>query len=285
MTIPTIKFLLSDYTKRLSEAAVDSPKLCSEMILSEVMGLSRAQILGFGEREVTLNLLELCEEMIKKRETGEPMAYILSRKEFYGREFIVSSDVLIPRPETELLIELALKELSIQKKIRFADLGCGSGCILSTLLLEAANWGGIGVDISEEAIEVTHKNLIRYKVDRRARLMRTDFRNNPFGTESFELIVSNPPYIPTAEYEELGFEVKDFEPRLALDSGPDGLKHPRQVVQIATQSLISNGLLLMEIGSAQGSSALTIFDSKLWGEVKIIPDLAGRDRVVYARKS
>lgn len=284
MQTPTVQSLILAYTSRLEKAGVDSPKLCAEIILQSALGMDKPQIIVNAKKTLDADELAFCEYMLGRRETGEPMAYILGWKEFYGRDFTVNSNVLVPRPETELLVELALSKLLLSREVLFADLGCGSGCIFATLLLEAKKWRGVGVDISEAALEVCRENIHIHKVAERAELLHADFANNPFDRSDFDLIVSNPPYIPTAEYEILGFEVKNFEPELALKSGKDGLEHPRQVVALAQKILKPGGWLLMEIGAEQGKAAASMFDQKKWKGIEVISDLAGLDRVACARK-
>jgi len=247
--------------------------------------MSKAQLIVNWHQELAPEELAVCEDLAARRETGEPMAYILGWKEFYGRNFAVNSGVLVPRPETELLIDAALAKFPVNESVLFADLGCGSGCILATLLLEAEAWQGCGVEVSEAALAVSRENIKNHGVSDRARLVHADFTENPFEQSDFDLIVSNPPYISSAEYESLGFEVRNFEPRLALESGPDGLNHPRQVVALAEKSLKPGGWLLMEIGSEQGEAAAALLDRKIWRDVKILADLAGLDRIVSACKN
>lgn len=303
MSISSISSLLSEYESLLAAAHVDSPRLCAEMIVGKVSNMSRAQLIAFGERTLNEAQLAAGEAMLARRLTGEPMAYILGRKEFYGREFMVNHTVLVPRPETELLVDLALQEFERSAPVQFADLGCGSGCIIGSLLKEAAAWSGTGVDISTEALEICALNLEELmgvrpavktmpealspvSVSKRAQLLKADFANpNCLPEAVFELIVSNPPYISAREYENLDGEVRNFEPRIALESGDDGLFHPRKVALTAERALKPGGVLLMEIGCGQGANALKIFSSSLWTTVEILPDLAGLDRVVRARRA
>ena len=279
-----VNLLLSVYTSRLEKTGVDSPALCARMILGEALGMDRAGLVVHAEMAVGEAARAACEKMLARREKGEPMAYILGRKEFYGRDFSIRPGVLVPRPETELLVELALDKLPLNENLLFADLGCGSGCILVTLLLEARNWRGVGVDISEAALEVIRENISVHKLESRAGLLGADFTKDPFPAESLDFIVSNPPYISSEDYKTLGFEVKNFEPRLALESGPEGLDHPRQVVEAAGKILKPGGRLFMEIGSEQGAAAINLFSGKIWVGLELVPDLAGLDRVVAARK-
>ncbi|MBQ4133462.1 MAG: peptide chain release factor N(5)-glutamine methyltransferase [Desulfovibrionaceae bacterium] len=302
----SVAALLFSYEKQLAGAGVDSPRLCAEMIVGEAARMGRAQLIAFGERLLSDPELSLAEGMLLRRLKGEPMAYILGRKEFYGYDFSVGPAVLVPRPETELLVDLALGEFERSASVRFADLGCGSGCIIAALLKEAEGWHGIGVDISLPALEICAYNLCNllgteaganfslcpcsenidtdFAASPRFRLIQSDFTvSNCLPIAGLDLIVSNPPYIPSHEYLHLNFEVKNFEPRQALESGADGLEHPRAVARVAAGALKPGGLLLMEIGCEQGEAAQELFASSVWREAEIIPDLSGLDRVVRAR--
>ena len=295
-----ISTLLSRYTELLAMAGADSPRLCAELIVGEAARLGRAQLLAFGERTLNREEQAACEGMLARRMQGEPMAYILGRKEFYGREFMVSPAVLIPRPETELLVDLALHRLDRAAPVRFADLGCGSGCLLASLLAEAPAWTGVGVDISPAALEICAANLQRLLGESaaveagpvpeeslsRASLRLADFAGSGcLPAAHFDLIVSNPPYISSLEYQTLEPGVRNFEPRLALESGEDGLYHARQVAALGLRALRPGGLLLMEIGCEQGAAALRLFSGQPWAQVELVPDLAGLDRVILARRA
>ena len=294
-----ISSLLANFSLRFSNAKVDSPRLCAELILSEILGLNRAQLIAFPERQVSEALAKQCEALALRREQGEPMAYILGRKEFYGIDFIVSPAVLVPRPETELIVDLLKQEFfrhlpnsggpsSVGPDsvgLRFADLGTGSGCLLATILLNFPAWQGVGVDISPPALGIAQKNIAAQQLQTRCQLILADFTNLPLRKQSLQIIVSNPPYIPTTQYNALNPEVRCFEPELALHSGFDGLDHPRKVVKAGEYCLVPGGLLLMEIGDDQAEAALTLFDLKQWTEPKIIKDLAGRNRIAMAYRA
>ena len=319
-----ISSLLTNFSLRFSNAKVDSPRLCAELILSEILGLNRAQLIAFPERQVSEVLAKQCEALAARREQGEPMAYILGRKEFYGIDFIVSPAVLVPRPETELIVDLLKQEFSRHLPssgapnsagpdsggpssggpnsagpdsggpnsgapssggLRFADLGTGSGCLLATILLNFPAWQGVGVDISAPALEIAQKNIVAQKLQARCQLIQADFTNLPLRKQSLQLIVSNPPYIPTSQYNALNPEVRCFEPELALHSGFDGLAHPRKVVKAGEYCLVPGGLLLMEIGDDQAEAALALFDLKQWLKPQIINDLAGRNRIALAYRA
>ena len=319
----SVSCLIANFNSRFYKARVDSPRLCAELILCEILGLTRAQLIAFPERQVSDAMASQCEALAVRREQGEPMAYILGRKEFYGLDFIVNPAVLVPRPETELIVDLLKQKFSqtvnyctrpsssgftspgltsdpaspspaspgpvssgaASSAFNFADLGTGSGCLLTTILLTHPSWRGVGVDISSPALEVAQKNILTHGVEKRCQLIQADFTNLPLGKQSLQLIVSNPPYIPTSQYNALSPEVRCFEPELALHSGLDGLDHPRKIIKTAEYCLASGGLLLMEIGEEQGEAVLALLSLKHWIEPQIIKDLAGRNRVAMAYKN
>ena len=278
---------LSESTKQLESSGIDSPRLCVELILGEVLGISRASLLAFPERELEEEALVQAKKMLERRARGEPLAYILGRKEFYSLQFKVGPAVLVPRPETELLVDLALEQISPNANCLFADFGTGSGCLLAALLKNRPSWRGLGLDISQQALHIAAWNIAHHKVHYRASLLRADFGACPLRPASFDFIVSNPPYISEADYASLNPEVRDFEPAHALRSPANGLRDPLAVCLAAERCLKPGGRLFMEIGCEQGQSVLDFFkscplDPKAWEEAQIIKDLAGLDRVLFA---
>ena len=285
MTPHTISSLLKNYTLRFEQAGVDSPRLCAELILGEVLSRNRAQLVAFSETCVSTAQYAACETLALRRAQGEPMAYILGRKEFYGLDFMVNKNVLVPRPDTELIVDLALNLLPDSKPLIFADLGTGSGAILTALLYNSQNWRGLGLDISAAALGVANYNIQKHNVQARALLVQADFAMLPVQKQKFDFIVSNPPYIPLHEYEKLNFEVLNFEPRLALESGPRGLDHPSMVIQSSLHALRPGGYLIMEIGSNQKDLCNDLFSPHRWSNIKTYKDFAERDRTIIAVKS
>ena len=264
------------------------------------------------ETLLTSDQLSRMTGLLRRRADGEPAAYLLGQREFYGRDFRVTPATLIPRPETEHLIEAALKGCG--GPVSFADLGTGSGCIAVTLCAERPDWHGLMVDLSGRALAVACQNAVRHNVRQRLQPVRADFTRPLLRPESLDLLVSNPPYVGKAEYEGLSAEVRDFEPVTALipnfvdsdkipshdhhhDHGaghkpapsispdrPEGLEHLIAVAQEAFVALKPGGLLLMEHGYAQGAALKVLLESHRWENVFILKDLAGRDRVASARK-
>lgn len=293
--------------RTLAEAAVDSPRLSAELILRHVCGISRVELATRPETPLTADQLSRMNGLLRRRAEGEPVSYLLGQREFYGRDFRVTPATLIPRPETELLIERALK--SCQGPVRFADLGTGSGCIAVTLCAERPEWRGIMADLSGRALAVACQNAARHKVRERLLPVRADFTRPLLRPTSLDLLVSNPPYVGQSEYEGLSAEVRDFEPVTALVPGfvdsdkvpghghhhhhghilrpgaePEGLEHLEAVAQEAFTALKPGGLLLMEHGWKQGPALKVLLESHRWEKVLILQDLAGLDRLVSARK-
>ena len=217
---------------------------------------------------------------IARRQKREPVAYILGRKEFWSLEFEVTPAVLIPRPDSETLIEAALKELKAAPPARILDLGTGSGCLLVTLLTEWPNTTGVGLDISREALEVAGRNARRHNVVHRITFVEADFANSP--DERFDLVVANPPYISEADHARLDPDVRDHEPRLALASGPDGLTAMKAIAHTLHRALKQSARVLIEIGHDQGESAAQTLRNEGLSVQHIVKDLAGHDRVIVA---
>lgn len=216
------------------------------------------------------------DQMIARRATREPVSHILGERAFYGRGFKVTPDVLDPRPETEMLVELSLQ----QPFRKVLDLGTGSGCLLVTLLAERPDTLGVGTDISPEAVLVAGENAARHGVADRIVLPLSDWFDDVGGT--FDLIVSNPPYIAEAEMAELDPDVRDYEPHTALTDGADGLTAYRRIADKALSHLVPGGRLLVEIGPTQADAVSALFRHAGLEDVAVHPDLDGRDRVVAA---
>ena len=234
-------------TARLS--GTESPALAVTLLLCHVLGIDKVALIAHSEEEIPPRAEAELDALLERRLAGEPVAYLLGRREFYGRDFSVNSHTLIPRPETEHLIEAALEFFQGREEIRFLDLGTGSGCIAVTLAAERPSWHGTAVDISAGALEVAGANAGAHGVSDRVRFLQADFtKPMPLVGEGFDLVISNPPYISEEEYAALDDGVRNFEPRSALVPGPEGLEHPRAVEAAARALLKEGGLLLMEHG-------------------------------------
>ena len=218
-----------------------------------------------------------------RRLAGEPVARILGEKEFWGLAFQLNSATLVPRPETEALVELGIAELSSHDAPRLLDLGTGSGCIPIALLVELPAAIAIAVDLDPQAIAAAGINARRHRVADRLTLRQGSWFSPIERGEMFDLVVSNPPYIESADILELDREVRDHDPILALDGGADGLDAYRVIVREAPSVLVSGGMLAVEIGSRQGRAVLELMERRGFSEVAVARDLSGLDRVVSGR--
>lgn len=221
------------------------------------------------------------EAFIARREKREPVAYILGRREFWSLEFAVSPAVLIPRPDSESLIEAALKEFAATPPARIIDLGTGSGCLLITLLTEWPNAAGIGIDASPAALAVARANAARHNLEARANFRAGDWLHGI--DEKFDFVISNPPYVSDPAFAALEPDVRDHEPAMALKGGPLGLNALERITHGLRAVLADEGLAIVEIGFDQGPQAHALFTNAGLNVTRIVTDLAGRDRAVVAR--
>lgn len=264
-------------TARLRAAGVADPARDARVLLAHAARIEASRVTLITPEELLPDIAERYEQLISLRAIRVPVSHLLGEREFYGRRFKVSRDVLDPRPETEVLIEAALSEPFDY----VLDLGVGSGCILITLLAERTSASGIGVDLSEAACLQASANAVQHDVQNRIEIKQSDWFGNI--EAKFDLIVSNPPYISLPEMDTLAPEVRDHEPRMALTDEGDGLGAYRRIAAAAPDFLLPHGRLLVEIGPEQGQSVASLFDAAGLTDVRIIPDLDGRDRVVFAR--
>lgn len=286
-----IREILTHHTRRLEKAAVDSPRLSAEVLLAQAMGITRNELLKklliSPELAVSASVSALIENYIVRRESGEPVAYITGAKEFYGRDFAVSPATLVPRPDTETLVEEALSFAANHpaSSPSFIDLGTGSGAIAVTVALELPEWHGIAVDISEEALAMAKHNAITLGAENIAFVV-CDFLGNALPQGPYNMVLANPPYVSEEEYADLSPEVALFEPRSALVPPflrSNGLEHLFAIMDIAEHLLKPGGLLLMEMGYTQGEALLKKAEkSNVWESPRIVSDLAGLPRVFRA---
>ena len=269
-------------SKLLKEKNVHTHILDSEILLSKCLNTSREKILINSEQKIYKRTLADYNKYLIRRSKKEPIAYLLGEKEFWSKKFLVNKDTLIPRPETELLVE---KLVSIYKKNRITilDIGTGTGCIILSLLSELKNSKGIAVDISSKAIVVANKNAYKFNLSDRIKFLNKSFENL-YG-KKFDLIVSNPPYIKRSDIKNLSEDIKKFEPRIALDGGNDGLDLIKKVIYKSRKILKINGTLALEIGNEQLNKVSKILiDSKF--RIKcVIKDYKNNARCVLANNS
>lgn len=270
--------LLAGAIARLREAGIDDPARDARILLAHALGVERSRLTLVIHDDVTSDQAGAFERAIEARLKRQPVAQIVGQRAFYGRDFMVTPDVLDPRPDTELLVDLALSA-PFNKVL---DLGTGSGCILLSLLAERPATTGQGVDLSEAALDVARQNANQLGVQDRV----TFFEGNWFApleaASRFDLIVSNPPYITQDEMQELSPEVRTWEPHMALTPGGDGLDAYRVITQAAPNHLAVDGRMLLEIGHLQGPAVSALCRSAGFSDVTVHQDLAGKDRVVAA---
>ena len=268
-------------TQALHDAGVPDALRQATSLLQFAIARDRAFIIAHPEYQLTDNEEELFQSSVARRSAREPFQHIVGRQEFYGLDFIVTPDVLIPRPETELIVERAIELLSSLASARFLEIGVGSGCISVAILKHCPKSSATAVDISEPAIEVARRNATMHGVDQRLDILRSDIFGS-IADEKFDLIVSNPPYVPLDEYADLQPEVRDHDPRIAVTDGSTGLTVIERIIDHAPQHLGSSGHLVMEIGYDQHERVLSLFDPAIWKSVGFLPDLQGIARTVDA---
>ena len=240
--------LINIGSDKLKSNNIFSHKLDSEILLSEILNKRREDLLVNLDEIVSIENQRRFQKIISRRFSKEPVAYILRKKEFWSKSFIVNKDVLIPRPETELMVEKII-EIFKKKDIYILDVGTGTGCILLSILSELKNSKGLGIDISRQAIEIANRNLHKLKLSNN---IKFDVKSlSDIYWQKFDLIVSNPPYIKTKDIKNLVEDVKNFEPKLALDGGNDGLDVIKKVIYKSKRILKIKGMLALEIGNEQ----------------------------------
>lgn len=286
MSNNTIIRLIEETSAKLSQIS-DTPILDAQVIIAHILNKSRSWVISHSEINLSANQIDLLKEALKKMENGIPLPYILGYWEFYGRKFLITPDVLIPRPDTELLVEKALfwannlYKTSSNSKILCADVGCGSGCIGISLAAENPRFNVIASDISYPALRVALKNASLHLVDSQIHLIQCDLL--PSTSLNFDLICANLPYIPSNTLRHL--KVYKKEPTLALDGGVNGLEIIERLLYISPHRLTKNGLILLEIDPDQGwalqNLARNIFPD---ASIDLIKDLAGHHRLISIQK-
>ena len=247
--------LLKIGSYKLSQRNIQSHKLDAEILLSNVLNKRREEIIVSLDQQINDKKIIEFNNFIQRRLLREPVAYIIKKKEFWSKNFLINKNTLIPRPETELLVE-KLMRIYRNKKISILDVGTGSGCILISLLSELTNSRGVGIDISKNALRIANKNSIIHLVNNRVKFYNKSITQ--FFNHKFDLIVSNPPYIEQKNIKNLDEDIKKYEPIIALDGGNDGLDVIKKVIYKATYILKLNGTLAIEIGNGQNKKVSEI---------------------------
>ena len=281
----SIKRVLAWATDDFKRRSNKTARLDAELLLGEALGFDRIQLIIQSERPLTESELRRYRELHKRRRVGEPIAYILGRREFFGLPLVVDPRVLIPRPDSEILVETALNGTRDRHLYgRMLDLCTGSGCVAIAFAKERPTWRVSAVDLSPDAARVARENVRRSGVVHNLAVLEGDLFAPLPADAAFELITGNPPYIPSADIAGLDADVRDFEPRLALDGGTDGLVITRRVVAEAGRYLTPGGLLALEGGFDQAPAVAELLAAHGFTDIRRSKDLAGIERVVSGRK-
>lgn len=273
---------LSTATKELADKKIPTAALDARLMLEHVLGLTREEILLRTEFPVTEFQRDTLDEMLQARMERKPMAHILGTREFYGLSFMVTKDTLDPRPDSETLIDIALTHFADkQARLRILDIGTGTGCLLLTLLSYFKNAKGVGIDCSSNALLVARENAARHGLEGRTQFVESNWLQKITPLNKYDLIISNPPYIPTDDIQHLEPEVSEYEPWLALDGGTSGMAPYYHLVPVCKEYLKDEGMLLFECGYNQTETLKSLMFEHGYREITITPDLAGNPRAVW----
>tara|TARA_Y100000590_G_scaffold190436_1_gene216750 strand:- start:329 stop:1171 length:843 start_codon:yes stop_codon:yes gene_type:complete len=277
-----IKSAIIDGASILKKKFISSANLDSEILMAEAIKKKREFLILNSNFTIDKKDLKIFYKLIEKRSTREPIAYITNKKSFWSSEFFVTKDTLIPRPDTELIIEKVLKITKNKESLRILDIGIGSGCILLSILKEKRNFYGTGIDISKKCLKISKINAINLKVDHRLKLIKTDV--DKFISSKYDLIVSNPPYIVKKKLKYLDKDVVKYEPNQALNGGIDGLSEIRKVINKSSELIKKKGKLILEIGFDQKNKVINLLNKKGFYINNIYKDLADNDRCIVCTK-
>jgi release factor glutamine methyltransferase len=268
----------------LRSAGINDPRLEAGSLLGHALGRDRTYLITHGNDRVTDERLDRFRTLIARRAAREPLQYIVGYQEFFKLQFEVTPDVLIPRPETELLVEATLELADGEQPLSILDVGTGSGCIVISLLNELENAHAIATDISSNALDIARRNAQRHNVNDRVTFIQADSLSQLNQPAAFSLIVSNPPYIPIGDIATLQREVREYEPLTALVSGADGLDHIRALLRGTPQLLHHDGYFIFEIGFGQSDTIEQLVDHSIWHLIEVRKDLQGIPRTVVLQK-
>ena len=266
----------------LKNKSINSAKLDSEILLASVIDKDRKYLILNNDQNIQGKNLIHFQKLISKRSFREPIAYLTNKKHFWNYKFFVTKDTLIPRPDTELIVEQILKLTKSKTKMKILDIGVGSGCILLTILKERKNFYGVGVDISKKCLNISKINAKNLEVSSRVKFFKSDV--DKFDLGKYDLIVSNPPYIKRSNLKYLEKDVVNFEPKLALDGGLDGLSEIRKVITKSSELIKKNGKFILEIGFDQKNKVINLLKDRGFYINSISKDLAKNDRCIVSTK-
>ena len=266
----------------LKDNCNNSYQLDSELLMSKIFEKDRKFIILNSNKKLSEEKLEQFNCLINKRLKGEPIAYLLKKKDFWKYEFYVDKGILIPRPDSEVVVDQILKLTNNKDNLRILDIGVGSGCLLLSVLKERKKFNGVGVDISKKCIDISNINASKLKISNRVKFFKSDVDNFNFG--KYDLIVSNPPYIKMLDFNNLKKDVINFEPKLALYGGLDGTSEIRKVIKKSSELIKKNGKFILEIAYDQKNKVIKLLRDKGFYINNVLKDLADNDRCIVSTK-
>ena len=273
---------INEATEVLKKNHINTAKLDSEILLSKVIRKDRKYIILNSYKKLKKEYFIKFNKLIARRSLGEPIAYLTGKKDFWKYEFFVSEATLIPRPDTEILVDYIINNTKQKSKLKILDIGTGSGCILLSILKEKKDFYGTGIDISKKCIEISKINASKLDLSSRAKFFKSNVDN--FLNGKYDLIISNPPYIKKLDLKYLERDVNKFEPKLALDGGFEGISEIRKVVDRSSELIKKNGKLILEIGFDHKFKVKKLLKDKGFYINKVLRDYANNDRCIVSTK-
>ena len=269
-------------TNVLKKSFIKNPSLDSEILMTKAIKKDRKYVLLNSKKDLLTADLKTFQKLIKERSIGKPIAYLTNKKLFWNSEFIVSDEILIPRPDSELIVEKVLDLTAYKKKLNILEIGIGSGCLLLSILKERKNFYGTGIDISRSCLNISKLNAIKLKLSSKLKLYKSNV--DKFTLGKYDLIISNPPYIKNFCLKYLERDVAKFEPKLALDGGLDGLSAIRKVIKKSSELIKKNGKFVLEIGFDQRNKVINLLKKEGFYINSINKDFGNKDRCIICTK-
>ena len=277
-----IQSAIIEGTNILHNKCINTAQLDAEILMTKAVGKDKKYLIVNNDKELSNEKLNLYKKLINERAKRKPIAYLINQKFFWKYNFFVNEDTLIPRPDTEILIEQILDITKNKNNLNILDIGVGSGCILLSILKEKKNFYGTGIDVSKNCLNISKINAVNLEVNSRVRFFKSNV--DKFNLGKYDLIVSNPPYINKLDLKYLERDVVRFEPKLALDGGLDGLSEIRKVIKKSSELIKKNGKLILEIGFDQKNRVINLLTKKGFYINSISKDLASNDRCIVSTK-
>jgi len=277
-----IENILTQAFKELSNSNIKNANLDCEVLLSNIINKDREYVILNPKKNLDKKYIDIFNNLIDRRKKSEPIAYLINKKEFWKETFYIDKNVLIPRPDTEHIVEEVLKLTQNNSKSHVLDIGTGSGCILLSILKERKNFIGTGIDISKKCIKISKYNANKFKMNNRTKFYISNVDNFLIG--KYDVVISNPPYIENLSLKYLDRDVINFEPKLALDGGKDGFSEIIKVINKSSALIKKNGLFILEIGYNQKNKAIQMLKNKGFYIKKVLKDYSKNDRCIISNK-